>query len=87
MVFKIRFFDKPPFDGGGWAELIFGCRVAGGGIGFQIAATKVAVTAQSISMNAFYSRRFHHTFGGAAATLSTFKRVDLPNVIVGCNPA
>jgi hypothetical protein len=82
VIFEIRFFNKTAFDSTGWAKLVFGSSSEFIGIRFEISAAQIAVTAQIEGMKAFDRRRAHHTVGGTAAALGTFKRVDLPNVIV-----
>jgi hypothetical protein len=83
-ILEIGFFDVPPFNSRCRAKLVFAAGGAGVGIGFQVAAAQIAISAQVIGMDTLYSRRGFDALRSTPSTLCTSKRVDLPDPFLLC---
>ena len=86
-VFIVGVFDESAFDGRGGAQLIFGAGVQVVGLWIEVPGAKLAITADSVRMDALNGRLREHTTGGAEPAADAFLRIDLPDRTPRCASA
>jgi hypothetical protein len=80
-VLVVGILHKGPLYGSERTELIFGARIQFLRFRLKVAGAEVAVSANSVGMNAFDGGFLQYAVSGAVAALNTYARIDLPDRI------
>jgi hypothetical protein len=82
-VLVIGIFDERALNRGGRAQTILRAGIQVIRLGFKIAGTKLAISANGESVDTFDGGLFEHTMSGTISTANTFLRVNLPHRCLG----